>query len=75
MSDSSFELIVRCKDCKYRYEEDCPLFVVHDFYDEDDGYDYYFTYGASEDDTFFCAYGEQYVEEEGDETDATIEEH
>lgn len=50
---------VHCKDCANRYNEiECPLVQEHETYDEDDGYDYFYTYGASEDDEFYCAYGE-----------------
>lgn len=51
---------VYCKDCVNRYNElECPLAEQHDSYDEDDGWDYWYTYGASEEDSFYCAYGEK----------------
>lgn len=51
--------IVQCKDCKWHYESECPLCRVEETYNEDDGHDYFYTYGESEDDNFFCAKGEE----------------
>lgn len=34
--------VVRCRDCKHRgIAGECPMCYTEDYYDEDDGYDYW----------------------------------
>ena len=49
--------VVRCKDCKKRYTVDCPMYIEHDYYDEDDGWDFW--YEDLTEDGGFCFYGER----------------
>lgn len=55
------EIIVRCRDCKHWDTEDCPMVFREEYYDEDDGYDYWFNNNAEEDG--FCHRGEKWEDE------------
>lgn len=58
---------VHCKDCINRYDEyHCPVAEFHECDDEDDGWDYWYTWGASEDDDFYCKHGIRGCMEEED---------
>lgn len=60
IEDIGKETIVHCKDCVKRYNDIlCPLAQMNETYNEDDGHDYFYTWGDSEDDDFYCAYGEK----------------
>ena len=53
--------VVRCKDCKHRHEDECPMQFEEQFdIDEDDGYydTEYITHDYTRDDGF-CSWGER----------------
>lgn len=43
--------VVRCKDCKHRQTDECPMLHDDDYYDEDDGWDS-ITFDYTKDDGF-----------------------
>ena len=53
--------VVRCRDCKYRCTQNCPMFHTEWYYDDDDGSDCYDV--DRTDDHGFCYRGERFEEE------------
>jgi hypothetical protein len=57
--------VVRCKDCKYRFTDNCPMFFEELTYNEDDGYDWIERDHTS--DNGFCNEGARMDGEDDDE--------
>ena len=55
--------VVRCKDCKWRFSSNCPMFHEELTYSEDDGYEWIDRDHTSDDG--FCEQGERMDGEEG----------
>lgn len=59
------EPVVRCKDCRHRYDvEHCPMCQEHDYRDEDGDCDYYTVDRTT--DNGFCDRGERWEENADD---------
>ena len=58
------EAVVRCEDCKYRYEDDCPMRFVEIVQVDDDGYiDHEILYNDNTTDDGYCNRGERRTDE------------
>lgn len=56
--------VVRCKDCKHRgIVSECPMCYTEDYYDEDDGYDYWDVDKTIDDGFCYCGEMDAEVEE------------
>ena len=61
--DDAPEAVVRCKDCKHRYEDDCPMRFVEIVQVDDDGYiDHEILYNDNTKDYGHCDRGERRTE-------------
>ena len=62
--DEQPEAIVRCKDCKHRYEDDCSMRFVEIVQVDDDGYiDHEILYNDNTTDDGYCDCGERRTDE------------
>ena len=58
------EAVVRCRDCKHRYEDDCSMRFVEIVQVDDDGYiDHDFVYNDNTTDDGYCNRGERRTDE------------
>ena len=63
MIDRQPEAVVRCKDCKHRYEDDCSMRFVEIVQVDDDGYiDHEILYHDNTTDVGYCNRGERRTE-------------
>lgn len=56
--------VVRCRDCKYRYDDLCPMYYVEEISWDDDGWTEtdHVVHDLTNDDAF-CSYGERRKED------------